>query len=106
MMLKTAFLAGCLTFAAQESDLRKAVTFYASFDASVAGDFGGGELALSTRSNSKTEKGALVFEKGYSEKAFRIAAGVSSGVGKLRERHPSMQPSSGGSILTNPPGLA
>ena len=57
------------------ADLLKAVTFYASFDTAVRGDFGGGELTLSTRSNHKTEKGAFVFEKGFPEKAFRIAPG-------------------------------
>ena len=45
---------------ADDAELRKAVTFYASFDAAVKGDFGGGELAPSTRSNHKTEKGAFV----------------------------------------------
>ena len=38
------------------ANLLKAVTFYASFDTAVRGDFGGGELTLSTRSNHKTEK--------------------------------------------------
>jgi hypothetical protein len=55
--------------------LRRAVTFYASFDESPKGDFGGGELTLSTRSNHETEKGKFVFEKGYNEKVFRVAPG-------------------------------
>ena len=63
------------------ADLGRAVTFYASFDTEVKGDFGGGELTLSTRFNHKTEKGAFVFEKGFSQKAFRIAPdkGISGG---------------------------
>jgi hypothetical protein len=55
-------------------DLRKAVTFYASFDAEVRGDVGGG-LTLGTRSNHPSEKGQFVFEKGFDGKAFRIAPG-------------------------------
>jgi len=58
-----------------DSDLRRAVTFYASFDSEPRGDFGGGERTLSTRTNHKTEKGAFVVEKGFPEKAFRIAPG-------------------------------
>jgi hypothetical protein len=70
---------------AQEDDaaLRKAVTFYASFDDSVKGDFGGGELTLSTRFNHETEKGKFVFEKGYDAKVFRIAAGKGKSGGAL-----------------------
>ena len=55
--------------------LRKAVSFYASFDEQVKGDFGGGELTLSTRYNHPTEQGKFVFEKGFDAKVFRIAAG-------------------------------
>jgi hypothetical protein len=65
------------------SELHKAVTFYASFDTAVQGDFGGGELNPSTRSNHKTEKGAFVFEKGVPEKAFRIAPGKGVSGGAL-----------------------
>jgi hypothetical protein len=75
-----------LTLAAagtDEAELRKAVTFYASFDEAVKGDFGGGELTPSTRSNHKTEKGAYVIEKGAPEKAFRIAAGKGISGGAL-----------------------
>ncbi len=64
-------------------DLLRDVTFYASFDAAVEGDFGGGELSLSTRSNSKTEKGAFVFEKGFPASAFRIAQGKGISGGAL-----------------------
>jgi hypothetical protein len=75
-----------LTLAAirdDESELRKAVTFYASFDEAVKGNFGGGELTPSTRSNHKTEKGAFVIEKGVPEKAFRSAPGKGISGGAL-----------------------
>lgn len=58
-----------------DAALRKAVTFYVSFDESVKGDFGGGDLTLSTRSNHKTEAGKFVYEKGFDSKVFRIAKG-------------------------------
>ena len=64
-------------------ELLKAVTFYASFDAAVKGDFGGGELTLSTRTNHRTEKGVFVYDKGFSEKAFRIAPGQGVAGGAL-----------------------
>lgn len=66
-----------------DAELRKAVTFYASFDAAVKGDIGGGELTLSTRTNHRTEKGAFVFEKGFPAKAFRIASGKGVSGGAL-----------------------
>jgi hypothetical protein len=65
------------------ADLLKGVTFYASFDKDVKGDFGSGDLTLSTRFNHKTEKGAFVFEKGYPQKAFRIAPGKGISGGAL-----------------------
>jgi len=65
------------------ADLLNGVTFYASFDTAVKGDFGGGELTLSTRSNHKTGKGAFVFEKGFPEKVFRIAPGKGISGGAL-----------------------
>ena len=65
------------------ADLAKAVTLYASFDSEVKGDFGGGELTLSTRFNHKTEKGVFVFEKGFPQKAFRIAPGKGISGGAL-----------------------
>jgi lysophospholipase L1-like esterase len=54
------------------SELRDAVSFYASFDDKVAGDVGT-NLSLSTRFNHETEKGQFVFEEGYDAKVFRIA---------------------------------
>jgi hypothetical protein len=58
-----------------EAALRKAVTFYASFDEAVKGDFGGGDLTVSTRFNHETEQGQFVFEKGFNTAVFCIAAG-------------------------------
>ena len=60
--------------AAEPDELRRAITFYASFDVKARGDRGGGELDLQTRSNHATEKGQFVFEKGIDAKVFRIAA--------------------------------
>src|SRR5262245_19073899 len=57
------------------SQLHQAVTFYASFDEKVAGDFGGGELSPRTRMNHETEAGKFVFQPGANEKVFTIAAG-------------------------------
>jgi hypothetical protein len=83
-MMKTA-LAFLLLMAGvpDEDQLRKAATFYASFDDAVRADFGGGELTPSTRTNHQTEKGRYVFEKGYPEKAFRIAEGRGKAGGAL-----------------------
>jgi lysophospholipase L1-like esterase len=61
------------TLSIDESALRKAVTFYASFDAEVRGDRGGGDLALQTRFNREKEKSEFDFEKGFDAKIFRIA---------------------------------
>jgi len=57
------------------TNLQKAATFYASFDAAVRADFGGGELSPATRFNHETEVGKFVFQPGIDEKVFRIAAG-------------------------------
>jgi hypothetical protein len=84
------FTLGALVMVAQANPLAdaaasllKSVTFYASFDTVVKGDFGEGELTLSTRFNHKTEKGAFVFEKGFPERAFRIAPGKGISGGAL-----------------------
>jgi hypothetical protein len=53
--------------------VRKAATFYASFDEEVRADFGGGELTPGTRYNHESEKGKFVFEKGIDARAFRVA---------------------------------
>jgi hypothetical protein len=68
---------------AGEAELRKAVTLYACFDEQVRGDFGGGDLGLSTRSNHPTMKGQFIFEKGFDAKAFRIAKGKGIAGGAL-----------------------
>lgn len=61
--------------------LKKAVTLYASFDEAVRGDFGGGDLTVSTRTNHPTKKGEFVFKKGFDDNVFTIAKdkGVSGG---------------------------
>ena len=56
-----------------DSELRKAVTFYASFDQAVKGDFGGGAMTPNTRYNHPTDKGQFVIEKGIDTQIFRIA---------------------------------
>lgn len=58
---------------ADDSDIvRKAVTFYASFDDAVKGDVGG-SLEPATRFNHETRMGEFVFEKGIDGKLFRVA---------------------------------
>src|SRR5262245_57788364 len=61
--------------------LEKAVTFYASFDEAVRGDFGGGKLTPGTRTNHETEAGKFIFQPGIDDQVFRIAAreGVQGG---------------------------
>lgn len=61
------------TSRADENDIRKAVTFYASYDESLKADVGGGQLTPDTRINHPTEKGQYVVEKGVNEKVFTIA---------------------------------
>jgi hypothetical protein len=63
--------------------IRKAVTFYASFDEEVRGDLGGGQLTPDTRTNHPTEKGRVVVEKGFDSKVFRIAKGKGVSGGAL-----------------------
>jgi hypothetical protein len=91
MHARFGFLALALVFSsslataqpAGEDAIRKAVTFYASFDTEVKGDFGGGQLTFDTRLNHATEKGKFVIEKGFSEKAFRVAKGKGIAGGAL-----------------------
>lgn len=73
MMLVTVLACVSPAAEADEGDLQKAVTFYASFDDEVKGDAGKGNLSLNTRFNHETEKGKFVVEKGFDSKAFRIA---------------------------------
>jgi hypothetical protein len=63
--------------------LRKAVTFYASFDEAPRGDFGAGGLELGTRTNSTREKGKFVFAKGYDANVFKVARGKGVAGGAL-----------------------
>jgi hypothetical protein len=55
--------------------LRPHLTFYASFDEAVRGDFGGGALLPSTRRDNPELKGAYLYREGVDEKVFRIARG-------------------------------
>jgi hypothetical protein len=55
--------------------LLKAVTLYASFDEAVQADFARGEKTPGTRLNHETEAGQFVFQPGFDEKVFRVAAG-------------------------------
>ncbi len=63
---------GLATAGDPAADLRKAVTFYASFDEAPRGD-AGASLALRTRFNHATEQGQFVFEDGFDAKVFRVA---------------------------------
>jgi hypothetical protein len=65
------------------NDLKKALTFYASFDEQVRADLAGGEKELYTRSPHPTEKGQFLFQKGFDEKIFRIAKGQGISGGAL-----------------------
>jgi hypothetical protein len=56
-----------------ESALKKAVTFYASFDESLTPDVGTGPI--STRFNHEKDAGQFVFEPGFDKTVFRIAKG-------------------------------
>jgi hypothetical protein len=62
-------------------DLREALTFYASFDAEVRGDFGGGILTPSTRHDNPQQPGKFIFREGIDGTVFRIAkeAGIRGG---------------------------
>jgi lysophospholipase L1-like esterase len=63
-------------------ELKKAVTFYASFDRELKADFAGGERDPWTRLGQLDKKN-FTYEKGYPEKAFRIAAGKGISGGAL-----------------------
>lgn len=68
---------------ADEAAVRKAVTFYASFDEAVKGDVGGGDLTAGTRFPHPTEKGQFVFEKGFDGTAIKVAKGKGVAGGAL-----------------------
>ena len=57
-----------------EPGLRKAVTFYASFDEALKADIGG-DLSLWTRTTEDADKKTYTYEKGFDPKVFRIAKG-------------------------------
>lgn len=66
----------------EERRIRDAVTLYASFDEDVKADVGGGERTLSTRKGDLKAK-TFTFEKGFSDKAYRIAKGKGKAGGAL-----------------------
>jgi hypothetical protein len=66
-----------------EASLRKAVSFYASFDDTLLPDLGVG--TLSTRFNDEKEAGKFVFEKGFDPNVFRIAKGKGAAGGGCLE---------------------
>jgi hypothetical protein len=72
---------------ADEAAVRKAVTFYASFDEAVKGDFGGGDLEAGTRYPHPTEKGQVIFQKGIDATVLKVAKGK----GVSGERQPGVQ---------------
>lgn len=82
-----AWLAGAALGFAEEADLLKAATFYASFDEGLQADFGAGGRILATRYNHETEKGKFVFEKGFDDNVFRIAKGKGIHGGALDATH-------------------
>lgn len=69
------------TIRADEESLRKAVTFYASFDDRLEADVGAAKT-LSTRSGPPG-KGPYTFTPGFDKKVFRIAAGKGIAGGAL-----------------------
>ncbi len=73
LLLSLALVALGAPLRAADDDIRKAVMFYASFDEDVKGDFGGGQLTFDTRVTYPKEKGKFTIEKGFSDKAFKIA---------------------------------
>lgn len=74
LCILTAFLSWASASTAQDpGTLKKAVTFYASFDEGTKADLGGGELTLSTRFNDPNEKDKFIFKKGYDANVFRIS---------------------------------
>ena len=68
---------------ADDAAVRKSVTFYASFDEAISGDFGGGDLNAGTRVPHPTEKGRFVFEKGVDSAAMKIVRGKGVAGGAL-----------------------
>lgn len=59
--------------AQSEDSLRDSLSFYASFDKQIVGDFGGGKLGVSTRSDDPAKKGSYLIREGFPQEAFRIA---------------------------------
>lgn len=80
---------GCNLVQAEDAELtriRQAVTFYASFDEAVRGDYGKGSMEVSTRFDHPKKKGQYVFEKGFNTKVFRVVKGRGVSGGALQGR--------------------
>ncbi|HEY3789425.1 MAG TPA: LamG-like jellyroll fold domain-containing protein [Urbifossiella sp.] len=80
-----ALIAACFlisTGRADDAAIRKSATFYASFDESMNGDFGG-DLTAGTRVPHPTEKGRFLFEKSVDHTILRIAKGKGVAGGAL-----------------------
>ena len=72
---------------ADVEELRRAVTFYASFDSEPKADFGKGDLRLWTRADDPAEKGKKIIHQGYDAARIRVVpGGISSGALEIRER--------------------
>ncbi len=73
-----------------ENALRKAVTLYASFDAAVKADVGGGDLTLFTGAKPEPGKPKPPPTKGFDAKAFTIARqGIAGGCLEARDVLPN-----------------
>ncbi len=75
--------------AAEDVALRRAATFYASFDEKAAGDFGGGDLRLWTRADDPREKGKKLVRPGYDEQRIRVVPDGGRHRGALQIREPA-----------------
>jgi hypothetical protein len=75
---------------APEAVLRRAATFYASFDEQPQGEFGGGDQSLWTRYDHETEKGRHVFARGFDPECIRVVPdkGIQGGALEFRRALP------------------
>lgn len=69
---------------ADDDQILKAVTFYASFDEKIQADFGKGDRTVSTRFDKTGKKGEYEFQPGFDTAKFRIAKGKGVSGGALQ----------------------
>lgn len=69
-----------------EDGIQNAVTFYASFDKSIEGDFGSGGLSASLRSDDPQNKGQYIILEDFVPTVFRIVADGGKHGGALEAR--------------------